>query len=190
VIKAAFPGDFRDPRLRCLFEASTTACRETGAALTIHTEQGAGVERLVEYLDSRSVKAHRVVLCHLDKRPDAALHRRLAREGFLLEYDTFASPKYRPDERVWPLFEQMITDDYSGSIACGLDLADSSQWAFSSSGEGMCELTKRIVARLRSIGASSSVVHALTAHNIWSRLAVPTNEASCQARGASQEEAT
>lgn len=171
VIKAAFPGDFRDPRVSILFEAVTAASRETGVALTIHTEKGAGVETLAEYLLDRSVTAERVVLCHLDKRPDAGLHRSLARQGFLLEYDTFTRPKYQPERFVWPLLEKLLGEGYGHSIACGLDLADASQWAFASSGEGMSALTKLVVPRLRALGASPSVLKALTGQNIWSRLA-------------------
>jgi 5-phospho-D-xylono-1,4-lactonase len=173
MIKAAHPGHFRDPDVCRLFDASIAACNETGVALAIHTERGQGVEQLVRYLETRHVDSSRVILCHLDKRPDLSLHRSLAMQGFLLEYDTFSVPKYRPDDFVWPLLEQMLSDGFSRSIACGLDLADSSRWGFSS-GEGLCELTDKIIPRLQSIGSAPSVVTALTGKNIWSRLSVPT----------------
>lgn len=171
VIKTAFPGDWAEPQVRRLFDAATEASRQTQAALIVHTEQGAGVERLAEYLVEQSIEPERVVLCHLDKRPDAGLHRSLARGGFLLEYDTFARPKYSPEKNVWPLVECLLGDGLSSSIACGLDLADSSQWAFGG-GPGMLFFTECVQPRLRSFGASDTVVRALLGQNIWERVAM------------------
>ena len=96
-----------------LLAAAAEASRQTGAALLVHTEQGAAAEEILRRLDDFGAVPGRVVLCHVDKRPDVGLHRNLAAAGVLLEYDTFFRPKYDPERNVWPLVEQMLADGYA-----------------------------------------------------------------------------
>ena len=83
-----------------LLEAAAQASRETDAAIEIHTEQGASAEKIVARFMQLGVRTERLILCHMDKRPDVGLHRSLAQAGVMLEYDTFYRPKYEPDRNV------------------------------------------------------------------------------------------
>jgi 5-phospho-D-xylono-1,4-lactonase len=168
-IKAAHPGGL-GADVRRMFEAAVAAAISSGVMLVIHTERGAGVERLAEFLLDLGMSSQDVMLCHVDKRPDISLHRELAQAGFLLEYDTFLRPKYAPAERVWPLVEAMLVHGHEDAIACGLDLADRGLWRFGGDPHGMCGLADVVVPGLRERGASDRQVQYMTGGNVRARL--------------------
>jgi phosphotriesterase-related protein len=174
VIKTAHPGNLKDPRFLDLFGAALAAAATTGAAVLIHTERGANVEELVPIIRDSPTTADRIMLCHVDKRPDAGLHAELAREGFLLEYDTFLRPKYEPDTRAWPLIATMLERGLEGSIAFGLDLADPMMWAYNGAGAtgGMAALRTLVAQRLEQLGADAETIACLLRENTLSRIAL------------------
>ena len=156
------------PRLpAALWEAAAAASRDTGAALLAHTEAGAAAEQIVTRLLGLGVAADRLVICHIDKRPDFGLHRELAQAGVLLEYDTFFRPKYDPERNVWPLLQRMAAAGLAGQVAIGTDLAGTAFWQEI----GPAALPGEIVSRLRTLGFESSTIRRLTGGNIADRLA-------------------
>ncbi len=175
VVKAAHDGAAGDGAVRALLGAAAAAATGAAVPLVVHTERGEAVEELAELLLAAGTDPRRVLLCHLDKRPDAGLHRELAAAGFRLEYDTFVRPRYAPDEGVWPLLEAMLTSGHAGSVAVGLDLADPALWAFGG-GPGPRALTREIPARLRALGAGEDEVAALCGATALDLLAVPDRE--------------
>jgi predicted metal-dependent phosphotriesterase family hydrolase len=154
-----------------LVQAAVMACVETGAALEAHTERGQDAERILSLLIGYGLSADRIVLCHVDKRPDAGLHRALAEAGVLLEYDTFYRPKYRPDEHVWPLLRQMAADGLDGNVALATDMADAGMWRRLGGSPGLTSLTGEIIPRLEAEGFDAGTVRRLTGENIARRLA-------------------
>jgi phosphotriesterase-related protein len=174
-VKAAHDGGAGDPRVQGLLEAAARAATAARVPLVVHTERGAAVEAAAELLIAAGAEPGRVLLCHVDKRPDVALHAELARAGFRLEYDTFVRPKYAPDAGVWPLLEAMLAAGHAESIAVGLDLADPALWAFGG-GPGPRALTHDIPARLRALGVAEPDVLALCGGNALELLAPPVRE--------------
>ena len=170
VIKAAYTGSTTDEAARLLACACEASVR-TGAAIVVHTERGAGVERLADLLVEHGVCPHRVVLCHVDKRPDRRLHEELAAAEFLLEYDTFLRERYDPDRNVWPLLAHMLATGDAPAVACGLDLADASLWRFGGAPVGMVGLLTVVKPRLAALGASAAEIDLLLGGNIAARLA-------------------
>lgn len=156
---------------RHLFEAAAMAARQTGAMVAVHTEKGASAEEIVDFFDRQGLSPQRIMLCHIDKRPDPGLHRELARAGVLLEYDTFFRPQYHPEERLWPLLDAMGKADLFGSIALATDLADLSMWASTGKGPGLASLPSTIRARLLERGFHPAGVQAMLGENILRRLA-------------------
>lgn len=176
VVKVAHPGEI-DPGTARLLAAAAAAALEGQVLLVVHTERGAGVEGLAEFLLGLDLPAADVMLCHVDKRPDLGLHEELARAGFLLEYDTFLRPQYAPEQRAWPLVAEMLGRGHERSVACGLDLADQSMWRFGGHPDGMPGLRDVVVAGLRARGATPQQVELLTGDNVAARLRRSATEA-------------
>lgn len=168
-IKVAYDGAAIDGQQRVLMEAAAQAARQTGAAILCHTEAGKNVEALLPYFAAHGVAANRLYYCHVDKRPDAGLHRELAQAGVLLGYDTFARPKYHPEANVWPLLRTLVAAGLDGAIALGLDLAFPWMWRHGG-GSGPQFLTETLLPRLRAEGFSPASIARLTGANVAQRL--------------------
>ena len=154
-----------------LLEAAVYASLVTGAAIEIHTEKGEDVEAIIDYFINRGIQPSRLVICHIDKRPDFGLHRSLAEEGFLLEYDTFFRPKYEPEKHLWSLLEQIVLAGLAGSIALATDMAESNQWRRYGGSPGLAGALTQIKSRLESLGFEQMVIGAMMGGNISQRLA-------------------
>lgn len=163
-IKVGYAGEISG-QTRVLMEAAAEAARQTGAVVLFHTEAGRNVEALLPFFSERGVPPTQLYLCHIDKRPDLALHRELAGAGVLLGYDTFARPKYDPERNVWTLLPAMIAHGCAGQIALGLDLSSPAQWRFGG-GAGMQMIPDVIIPRLRAQGVDDATVRGLTGQNI------------------------
>jgi len=133
----------------------------------VHTEAGAAAKQVVTRLLEHGAAADRLVICHIDKRPDFGLHRALAQAGVLLEYDTFYRPKYQPERNVWPLLARMVAEGLAGQVAIGTDMAGTAFWQE----VGPAGLPGEIVARLQALGFAPSTVRGLAGGNIAGRLA-------------------
>jgi phosphotriesterase-related protein len=156
-----------------LIEAAAIASLETGAAIEVHTERGAGAEQIVSRLVDFGLSADRVVLCHMDKHPDFGLHRALAQEGVTLEYDTFYRPKYRPEENVWPLLTRMVSDGWDERVALATDLAEAKMWSKLGGGPGLAGLITQIVPQMEARGFEPSTIRRLVGENIAFQLTLP-----------------
>jgi phosphotriesterase-related protein len=171
-IKIGYEGSI-DGQTAVLMEASAIAARETGAAVLFHTEAGKGIEHLLPFYAARGIGAQRLYMCHVDKRPDLALHREMAQAGVLLGYDTWLRPKYDPQRNTYPLLYGMIEAGYAGSVAVGLDCALPSMWAYRG-GLGISALIAQVIPRLRAEGYDEATIRLLTAQNVAQRLANPS----------------
>jgi 5-phospho-D-xylono-1,4-lactonase len=154
-------------------EGAAYAAVASDTALEIHTERGAAAEEILRYFLDRGVPAGRLVLCHVDKRPDLALHAELASAGALLEYDTFYRPQYRPEETAWPLIAAMLAAGYERSLALATDIAEAALWKHLGGGPGLPGLATLILPRLHSIGATPAQIELLLGKNILRSIARP-----------------
>ena len=168
-IKVGHPGAL-DGKTEDLFVAAAEAAADTGAMITVHTERGQNAEAILSFFARHGVPARQLYLCHVDKRPDAELHRELIRAGVLLGYDTFVRPKYEPKRNVWPLLERMISQGLDHGIAVGQDLADPGMWRVFGGTPGLRHLPDRILPELRRRGFDEDTIRRLTAANIARRL--------------------
>jgi len=153
-----------------LLMGAAQASFQTGAAIEVHTEKGQDAEKILEFLVRHGAPPHKVILCHMDKRPDPALHKDLAGSGALLEYDTFFRPKYAPDEFLWPLIEEMVSTGYEGSIALAADLAEAGTWKVHGGEFGLPGLLTNVRPRLQRLGYSAQTITCLLGANIAQRL--------------------
>lgn len=152
-------------------EAAAEAAKRTGVAILAHTEKGSDAELILDFFSRHGVKPQKLVLCHMDKRPDYGLHRELVEAGVLLEYDTFYRPRYYPEQYLWPLLKNMVSNSYGNSIALATDLAEAALWNTIGQGPGLVGIPNLILPRLRQEGFSSETITGLLGGNILSRLA-------------------
>jgi len=154
-----------------LIEGAIAASRETGAAIEVHTEKGADAEHIAQTMADFGLPLTRLVLCHVDKRPDLAFHREMAEQGIMLEYDTFYRAKYAPGTNVWPLLTRMIEAGHASQVAIATDMAEAAMWSNLGKGPGLTAFITQLVPRLRTIGCDDTTVNQLVGTNIVGRLA-------------------
>ena len=154
-----------------LMEAAVGASLECDAAIEVHTEKGLDVEEIVKTLLDFGLPPQRLVLCHMDKRPDFNLHASLGRQGILLEYDTFYRPKYEPEINLWSLLDQMVAAGLESQVAIATDMAEAQLWRRLGGAPGLTGLITTIIPRLVESGFSQATIRKLTGENIAVRLA-------------------
>lgn len=170
VIKIGYEGVI-EGQTAVLMEAAAQAAAHTGAAILFHTERGRNVEALMPFFSARGVPPTRLYMCHVDKRVDIGLHRELAEAGVLLGYDTFARPKYNPDEGAWKLIAALVSAGLDQSVAICLDLAFPNTWRAYGGEPGLRFLPAVVLPRLAREGYSETTIRRLTARNVLERLA-------------------
>ena len=130
--------------------AAAIGSRETGASILVHTEIGTCAHEIIDLLTDEGVKADRIILAHLDRNPDADLHREIADRGAWLEYDTPGRIKYRPDIQLLDLVEAMVRAGHGGALMLGLDLGQRDYFRSYGGGPGLTYLMGTFVPRLRT----------------------------------------
>jgi predicted metal-dependent phosphotriesterase family hydrolase len=156
-----------------LMEAAAAAGRQSGAAVQAHTEKGADAERIARFLLDAGLPAEQLIMAHMDKRPDLALHTSLAQEGILLEYDTFYRPRYNPEEGAWPLIKSILAAGLEDSLALATDMAETQFWHRMGGKPGLEGMLLQIIPRLRRTEVNELAIRKITGENIAHRLARP-----------------
>jgi 5-phospho-D-xylono-1,4-lactonase len=147
LIKIPFIGSL-EGMYKVLTDAAIFASNQTGVPLLVHTEQGLNIEWLCDYLEEKKVKPQKVVLGHVDKRPDIKLHGKLAAKGYYLEYDTFLREKYNPEKYTYKLIESMVKNGFGGSIMVGSDIASNKTWENIKTGTGYGGFFAKLKSRI------------------------------------------
>jgi phosphotriesterase-related protein len=131
-----------------LIEAAVSASMQTGAPIECYTERGFDAEKIADEILKFGLTPRKLILCHLDKRPDFDFHESMMDRGIMLEYDTFYREKYNPEENVWPLLENMMQHGYGSNIVLATDMADARMWNRFGGGPGLVGFITEIRARL------------------------------------------
>ena len=156
-----------------MLEAAALAAAETQSAIEIHTEKGSDAENILRFFTDKGVKAQKLIICHIDKRPDFGLHQALAREQVLLEYDTFYRQKYTPTDNLWPLLQKMIDHGFDSQIALATDMAETDFWQSYGGKPGLAALITEIKPELEHLNFPAQSIQKLLGENILSRIAIP-----------------
>ena len=152
-------------------EGAAFAALKSKALMEIHTEKGALAEKAYIYFTDLGLSPGQLVLCHMDKRPDASLHKELANLGVLLEYDTFYRPKYDPSANLWPLIEIMVNAGLSDRVVLATDMAEAELYHHIRGGAGLASLPCEIQNQLTKKGFPETVRQQMLGGNIARRLA-------------------
>lgn len=139
--------------------------QRTGVPILVHTDTGTAAELLLDLLETAGVAAASVMLCHMDRNPDPYLHRKLARRGAFLEYDTPSRIKYQSEDVVVGLMRTLFDEGLGGQILLGGDMARRSYWKAYGGGPGFDYLLTSFTPRLRDEGFSAAELEMIWHHN-------------------------
>ncbi len=160
-------GDYQTihPTTQKLIRVAGRVHQATGVPVLVHTEMGTAAEPLLDLLQAAGVSPQRVLLSHVDRNPDFELHRRLARRGAMLEYDTPGRIKYQPENIGIDLMRRMFEAGWGGHVTLGGDMARRSYWRAYGGGPGFDYLLAVFTPRLRREGFSDTEVDQLWHQN-------------------------
>lgn len=139
--------DFERTTLRAL----AAAHRQTGAAIMVHLEFCTAAHEVLDLLAGEGVAAHRVLLAHADRDPDAGLHVSLTERGAFLGYDGFARPRTRSDAELLALTAEVVARGAADRILLGGDVARRTRYVSYGGMPGLAYLGERYVPRLRAL---------------------------------------
>lgn len=165
VIKVATGYQNINPEARVVFEAAAIAHRFTGAPILTHTEMGTVALEQVKLLDSWGVKPTSLVLSHVDRNPDWAVHRDVAQTGAFMEYDGAGRVKYFPESTLVELIRKMFDASLGDRILLGGDTARRSYWKAYGGGPGLAYLLEHFVPRLRREGFGNDEIDQMLVAN-------------------------
>ena len=123
LIKAASSLDGANANERRVFEAAAEAHAATGAPISTHTEKGTWADGQIALLTSLGVPAGRMLIGHLDLKPDLAYLREIAATGVFMGFDQFSKAKYLADSARIELIARLVADGHGGQIMISGDLA-------------------------------------------------------------------
>ncbi|MGF1483503.1 MAG: phosphotriesterase [Opitutales bacterium] len=163
VIKVAGGQDRLSSREQKIFIAAAQAQARTGCPILTHTEQGTAAEAQLDSLEANGADLAHVVLSHLDRNPDADLHRRLMQRGATLEYDSAFRWK-GADNPTQDLLRQLMRE-FPNQIVLGMDAARSRYWRSYGGTPGLDFLPRVFAPQLRQAGLTDAHLHALFVAN-------------------------
>jgi 5-phospho-D-xylono-1,4-lactonase len=146
---------------RKIFEAVAIAQRETGAAVSTHTEAGTMALEQVALLRAGGVPVERILIGHLDRNMDWDYHLALANTGVTFGYDQFAKEKYYPDATRIDFVARMVEAGFRDQLALSMDIARKSYFTSYGGGPGFTFMLERVVPWLRERGLTDDDIDAL-----------------------------
>jgi len=165
VVKVAADYQVVKPTTRKLIRAAAAAHRECGTPILVHTEMGTAGATVLDLFEEAGVPPERVLLCHVDRNPDPAVHRALVERGAMLEYDTPGRIKYQPENVLVSLMRGMFEAGLGDHLTLGGDLARRSYWTAYGGGPGFDYLLTGFTERLRREGFTGDELDAVWRRN-------------------------
>ncbi len=121
-----------------VLRAGLDAHKETGAPLHSHTEMGTMAMEQLAILREEGVDPARLTIAHMDRNPDAWLHRRVAESGCFLTFDGITRVKYWPEDVRTRCILDLVRAGHGPQILIGGDIARKSMFAsYGKGGLGM-----------------------------------------------------
>ena len=164
-VKAALNRDGCQGRTRERFLAAARAAREADVPLIVHTEAGAGAVEAAELALMEGLAAHRVVICHADRRADDfGHHEAIAETGVMLEYDTIHRLKYHDDASEIRLIRHMLEKGRAGQLLLSLDPTRARLRSYGGD-IGLDYILNTFAPALENSGIPAETIHQITHEN-------------------------
>ena len=147
-----------------LFRAAAGAQRHTGCPIITHTERGTAAMEQVRLLIDSGTRAGSVVLSHMDRLEDPAVHEALLATGVRLEYDAaFRWGDRSPNPTVERIAE--LAPRYPKQILLGMDLARRSTKRSLGGRPGLAWLIEGLVPMLSKRGVEETLIERMLVDN-------------------------
>ncbi|MFG3100911.1 phosphotriesterase [Streptomyces sp. NPDC048182] len=151
-----------DAHARWTMAAAAEAHHATGAPIAVHLELGTAPLDVLELLcDTLGVPPHRVILGHLNRFPDAQVHRQAAESGCWLAFDGPSRTHHATDWRMPDAVRDLAEAGYGDRLLLGGDTTTAAARSVSG-GPGMPHLLRRVAPRLARAVGEETVRHILT----------------------------
>lgn len=158
LIKASSSLDGANPDELKVFEAAIQAQHATGAPISTHTEKGTWALGQIELFQKGKVPLNKVLIGHLDLKPDLEYLLEVASTGVNLGLDQFAKEKYLPDARRVELVLALVEAGYGQQILLSGDLARRSYWKYYGDAYGFTFIPSKVKAMLQQAGLEEAQI--------------------------------
>jgi 5-phospho-D-xylono-1,4-lactonase len=165
VIKAASSLDHAGTHERRVFEAAAAAHLASGAPISTHTEEGTWALEQMQLLADLGVSPQRVLLGHLDRKPDIGYLREVAATGAFMGFDQCGKHKYLADAERVRLLVQLVSDGFVRQLIISGDMARCSSLQSYGGGPGYAHVPTTMVPHLKHAGLEPHHIEALIASN-------------------------
>lgn len=155
LIKASSSLDGTTADERRVFDAAIAAFHATGAPISTHTERATFALEQIRILLDGGVTPGKIIIGHLDFRPDVAFLVEVAQTGVYFGLDQFGKSKYLPDEDRLELIERLAASGFIHQLVLSCDIARRSSRA-ANGGPGLVHLPQRIFPMLTSRGMDAA----------------------------------
>lgn len=167
VIKAGTSLELITDNEERVLRGAARAHRETGAAISTHTEAGTmGLEQ-IEILLEEGVDPSRIIIGHLDRKLEWTYHEKIANKGVYLGFDQLSKEKYQPDRVRVDFISRLAAQGFGKQILLAGDFARQSYWPSynTGGGPGLTYILRRFVPWLRLEGLGEESITDLLVNN-------------------------
>jgi phosphotriesterase-related protein len=155
-----------------VLKAVAIAQKRTGAAITTHTTGArrmevpggtVGVHQL-EILKGEGVDPSRLIVGHVDERPDIDVLSSLADEGCFIQFDVIGKEHYVLDQTRAELVHALIQRGYVNHLMLSHDRNRDYEMRYGGS-TGYCHIFETFLPRLRKLGVSDEQINTMMVLN-------------------------
>lgn len=152
--------------------AVAIAQKRTGVAITTHTTGSRrqeipggtiGVQQWA-FLKAEGVPAHRLIVGHVDERPDIDVLSSLAAEGCFIQFDVISKQHWLLDATRAELLSELIRRGHLHNLLISHD-CNRAYELHAAGGLGYCHIFERFLARLRALDISEREIRTIMVQN-------------------------
>jgi 5-phospho-D-xylono-1,4-lactonase len=165
IIKASSGLNGASANEKKVLEAAAQAHLKTNAPISTHTEKGTWAFGQIDVFQDFEVKFSKVLIGHLDLKPDLSYLLEVAKTGVNIGLDQFGKEKYLPDLERVNLIVQLCEAGFEQQIIIGGDMARKSYFKSYGGNPGLEHIPITVKKMLAQAGLSSETIENILIHN-------------------------
>ena len=152
------------PEIARIIQAVAQTSNVLGVPCMIHTEPGVPFDDLISALQQAQVNPQKVIICHMGKSLDPALHARLAAMDFYLEFDEMVRPA-PPLPDLAAAILQLFQSGQGHAVVMGGDFARQSYWPSYGGKPGLSYLLTGMEEAMMGLGFTPAMLDQIWIEN-------------------------